>query len=133
MMEKIANKGNGNYEYLDSKEELHKVFIDDYSKFLTVAKDVKVQVSFNPDVVKEYRLIGYENRVMENKQFEDNNADAGEIGAGQTITAIYEIVPVHSAINKTLPAFTIHFRYKNPGEGHKHSAHPSCLRYWQQF
>lgn len=117
MMEQIANKGNGNYEYLDSKEELHKVFIDDYSKFLTVAKDVKVQVSFNADVVKEYRLIGYENRVMENKQFEDNGADAGEIGAGQTITAIYEIVPVRSAVNKTLPAFTIHFRYKNPGEG----------------
>jgi Ca-activated chloride channel homolog len=116
MMEKIANKGNGNYEYLDSKEELNKVFIDDYSKFLTVAKDVKVQVEFNAGVVKEYRLIGYENRVMTNKQFEDNNADAGEIGAGQTITAIYEIVPARSAVNKTLPAVTIHFRYKNPGE-----------------
>jgi Ca-activated chloride channel family protein len=117
MMEKIANKGNGNYEYLDSKEELNKVFIDDYSKFLTVAKDVKVQVAFNSNVVKEYRLIGYENRLMENKQFEDNSADAGEIGAAQTITAIYEIVPTRSAVNKTLPAFTIHFRYKNPGGG----------------
>jgi Ca-activated chloride channel family protein len=117
MMEKIANKGNGNYEYLDCKEELKKVFIDDYSKFLTVAKDVKVQVAFNPEVVKEYRLIGYENRVMENKKFDDDNADAGEIGAGQTITAIYEIIPARSVVNKTLPAFTIHFRYKNPDAG----------------
>lgn len=117
MMEKIANKGNGNYEYLDSKEELKKVFIDDYSKFLTVAKDVKIQVSFNPEIVKEYRLIGYENRLLQNKQFENDNADAGEIGAGQTITAIYEIQPTRSVINKTLPAFTIHFRYKNPEAG----------------
>jgi Ca-activated chloride channel family protein len=114
MMEKIANKGNGNYEYLDSYDELKKVFVDDYSKFLTIAKDVKVQVTFNSDLVKEYRLIGYENRVMENNKFDDDQADAGEIGAGQTITAIYEIDPKSSNNNNNVPTFTIHFRYKNP-------------------
>jgi Ca-activated chloride channel homolog len=114
MMEKIANKGNGNYEYLDNHDELKKVFVDDYSKFLTVAKDVKVQVTFNKHVVKSYRLIGYENRVMENKKFEDDQADAGEIGAGQTITAIYEIEPKGGTVAATDPTFTIHFRYKRP-------------------
>ncbi|AEW02260.1 hypothetical protein A4D02_31240 [Niastella koreensis] len=114
MMEKIANKGNGNYEYLDNHDELKKVFVDDYSKFLTVAKDVKVQVTFNKQIVKSYRLIGYENRVMENKNFENDQADAGEIGAGQTITAIYEIEPNGGANATTDPTFTIHFRYKRP-------------------
>jgi Ca-activated chloride channel family protein len=114
MMEKIANKGNGNYEYLDNHDELNKVFVDDYSKFLTVAKDVKVQVTFNKNVVKNYRLIGYENRVMESKSFTDDQADAGEIGAGQTITAIYEIEPKGGAHATTEATFTIHFRYKRP-------------------
>ena len=114
MMEKIANKGNGNYEYLDSRAELKKVFIHDYSKFLTVAKDVKVQATFNTNLVEEYRLIGYENRVMENKKFNNDSADAGEIGAGQTITAIYEIKPKAGIDFKNVPTFTIHFRYKKP-------------------
>jgi Ca-activated chloride channel homolog len=114
MMEKIANKGNGNYEYLDNHDELKKVFVDDYSKFLTVAKDVKVQVTFNKEMVEYYRLIGYENRVMENKKFEDDQTDAGEIGAGQTITAIYEIKPKNEVNGSTAPTFTIHFRYKKP-------------------
>ncbi len=93
MMEQIANKGNGNYEYLDDITELKKVFIDEYNKFLTVAKDVKVQVTFNPDIVEEYRLIGYENRVLQTDDFTDDKKDAGEIGAGQTVTALYEIKP----------------------------------------
>jgi Ca-activated chloride channel family protein len=114
MMEKIANKGNGNYEYLDSKDELKKVFVDDYSKFLTVAKDVKVQVTFNTNLVEEYRLIGYENRVLKSNEFDDDKADAGEIGAGQTITAIYEIKPKTGINFKSVPTFTIHFRYKKP-------------------
>jgi Ca-activated chloride channel family protein len=117
MMEKVANKGNGNYEYLDTKEEMKKVFVDEYNKFLTVAKDVKVQVTFNRDLVEEYRLIGYENRVLKNDDFDDDKADAGEIGAGQTITAIYEIKPKNSGINsRSVPTFTIHFRYKKPAE-----------------
>jgi Ca-activated chloride channel family protein len=114
MMEKVANHGNGNYEYLDSKEELKKVFIDEYSKFLTVAKDVKVQVTFNPAIVEEYRLIGYENRVLKTNDFTDDKKDAGEIGAGQTITAIYEIKPKANPDFKSSPSFAINFRYKLP-------------------
>lgn len=116
MMEQVANHGNGNYEYLDSKEELKKVFTDDYAKFLTVAKDVKVQVTFNPDLVEEYRLIGYENRVLQQDDFTDDSKDAGEIGAGQTITALYEIKPRTVADFKMHPSFTIDFRYKKPAE-----------------
>ncbi|MFT3946225.1 MAG: von Willebrand factor type A domain-containing protein [Agriterribacter sp.] len=114
MMEKIANKGDGTYEYLGSEEELKKVFIDEYSKFVTVAKDVKVQVSFNKELVEAYRLIGYENRALANSDFEDDSKDAGEIGAGQTITALYEIKPASgSNINfRSAPSFAISFRYK---------------------
>lgn len=116
MMEQVANKGNGNYEYLDDQQELKKVFIDDYSKFLTVAKDVKVQVTFNPDLVEEYRLIGYENRKLTSNDFTDDKKDAGEIGSGQTITAIYEIKPTSNANYHVVPTFIINFRYKKPNE-----------------
>lgn len=112
MMEKIANKGDGNYEYLDSEAELQKLFIDEYSKFVTVAKDVKVQVSFNTELIEAYRLIGYENRSLSNDDFKDDSKDAGEIGAGQTITAIYEVKPVANAAFKVQPSFGIQFRYK---------------------
>jgi Ca-activated chloride channel family protein len=115
MMEQIANKGNGNYEYLDNTAELKKVFIDEYNKFLTVAKDVKVQITFNPEIVEEYRLIGYENRVLQNDDFADDKRDAGEIGAGQTITALYEIKPKPNAAFKQYHSFSISFRYKKPG------------------
>jgi Ca-activated chloride channel family protein len=114
MMEKVADNGNGNYEYLDNEEELKKVFVDEYNKFVTVAKDVKIQVTFNKDLVEEYRLIGYENRVLKNSDFKNDAKDAGEIGAGQTITAIYEIKPKVNPGVRQLPTFTIHFRYKNP-------------------
>jgi Ca-activated chloride channel family protein len=116
MMEKVANKGNGNYEYIDSKEEIRKIFIEEYNKFLSVAKDVKVQVTFNPALVEEYRLIGYENRLLTSAEFDDDEADAGEIGAGQTITAIYEIKPVSAADFRAQPTFNIDFRYKRPAE-----------------
>jgi len=114
MMEQVANKGNGNYEYLDNTGELKKVFIDEYNKFLTVAKDVKVQVTFNPELVEEYRLIGYENRVLQKDDFTNDKKDAGEIGAGQTITALYEIKPRQNINYKLYPTFTINFRYKKP-------------------
>ena len=116
MMEQVANKGNGNYEYLDDVQEIKKVFIDDYSKFLTVAKDVKVQVTFNPALVEEYRLIGYENRALTTNDFTDDKKDAGEIGSGQTITAIYEIKPVSNVNYHVVPTFMINFRYKKPNE-----------------
>ena len=115
MMEKIADKGDGNYEYLDNEAEMKKLFIDEYSKFVTVAKDVKIQVSFNKDVVEEYRLIGYENRALKNEDFKDDKKDAGEIGAGQTITAIYEIKPKQGINLKGTAPFLIDVRYKKPG------------------
>lgn len=113
-LEKIANNGNGTYEYIDNLEQLKKVFIYDYNKFFTVAKDVKVQVEFNPENVESYRLIGYENRLLSQKDFEDDNKDAGEIGSGQNITALYEIVPKNNLNFKNIPTFTIDFRYKDP-------------------
>ena len=93
MMKKLSVKGNGTYQYIDSEEEMAKVFVQERSKFVAVANDTKVQVTFDPEMIESYRLIGYERRMMDNKDFEDDTKDAGEIGAGQTITALYEIVP----------------------------------------
>lgn len=114
MLEQIADNGNGTYEYIDNLAQLKKVFIYDYDKFYTVAKDVKVQVEFNPDNVQSYRLIGYENRVLKQEDFENDKKDAGEIGANQNITALYEIVPKENANTKSAPTFVIDFRYKKP-------------------
>lgn len=113
MMEQLANNGNGTYEYLDNMTQAKKLFVDEYSKFFTVAKDVKVQVKFYADYVKQYRLIGYENRVLDNDDFDDDTKDAGEIGSGQSVTALYEIVPVETN-NKARRTFNIDFRYKMP-------------------
>lgn len=91
-LELLADKGNGNYAYIDNLTEAKKVMVKEMgANFTTVAKDVKLQVSFNPDAVEEYRLIGYENRVMEKEDFEDDTKDAGEIGSGHTVTALYEV------------------------------------------
>lgn len=118
MAEQIANKRNGTYEYIDNAEQIEKVFINERSRFYTVAKDVKLQLNFSPDRIKSYRLIGYENRLLENEDFEDDEKDAGEIGVGQTITAMYEIVPVATAGNKTTLSFgTFEARYKKINEG----------------
>ena len=93
-MEKLADKGNGNYSYLDSIDEAHRVLVKEAGATLvTIAKDVKIQVEFNPSTVSAYRLIGYENRMLKNQDFNDDRKDAGEIGAGHSVTAIYEIVP----------------------------------------
>ncbi len=117
-MEQLANNGNGNYEYIDNIDQARKVFIHEFSKFYTVAKDVKVQVAFNATLVKAYRLIGYENRLLETDDFENDKKDAGEIGAGQQITALYEIKPASSPALRSVPTFTIDFRYKLPDEDH---------------
>ncbi|MEM6345268.1 MAG: VWA domain-containing protein [Bacteroidota bacterium] len=114
MMEQLANNGNGNFEYIDSEKQAQKIMVDEFSKFYTVAKDVKVQVEFNPQVVEQYRLIGYENRLLENDEFEDDSKDAGEIGANQSITALYELIPVPNVNYKDYNTFTIDFRYKEP-------------------
>jgi Ca-activated chloride channel family protein len=116
MMEQIANKGNGNYEYIDSADELMKVFVNEKSKFYTVAKDSKIQITFNPDKVLKYRLIGYENRSLNQEDFENDSTDAGEIGAGQTITALYELELTNSVTADAMPYAQFDFRYKKPTE-----------------
>lgn len=94
-MEQLANKGNGNYAYIDNLMEAKKVLVKEFgSTLLTIAKDVKIQVEFNPKQVQAYRLIGYENRVLANKDFKDDKKDAGELGAGHAVTALYEVIPV---------------------------------------
>ncbi|HEX2901591.1 MAG TPA: von Willebrand factor type A domain-containing protein, partial [Bacteroidia bacterium] len=93
-MELLADKGNGNYNYIDSDREAHKVLVSEFGGTLyTIAKDVKIQVEFNPAKVQSYRLVGYENRKLRNEDFANDQIDAGELGAGHTVTALYEIVP----------------------------------------
>jgi len=133
-MEKLADKGNGNYSYLDSLHEARRVLIAEAGATLvTVAKDVKIQVEFNPRTVGAYKLIGYENRILQHQDFNDDKKDAGEIGAGHTVTALYEIVPPGEPLegatidplkyqDKTKPTaasrsgelMTVKLRYKQP-------------------
>lgn len=134
-MEQLADKGNGNYAYIDSIMEAKKVLVTEMGgTLLTIAKDVKIQIEFNPAVVKEYRLIGYENRVMANEDFDNDQKDADELGAGHTVTALYEIVlqdgktaqndlkyqtvTVNPEALKGKDLLTIKFRYKKP-DGNK--------------
>lgn len=99
-MEEISNAGNGNYFYIDNIKEAEKVFVKEMrANLFTIAKDVKIQIEFNPKNVKSYRLIGYENRMLAKEDFNDDKKDAGELGAGHTVTALYEIVPVGSPLN----------------------------------
>ena len=110
-MESLSNHGNGTYTYVDSEEEMMKVFVNERSHFYSVANDTKCQITFNPVAVDSYRLIGYENRVMSNEDFENDKKDAGEIGAGQTITALYEIIPAEGyAADASVARFDV--RYK---------------------
>ena len=96
-MEQLADNGNGNYAYIDNFEEAKKVFVQEMGGTLhTIAKDVKLQIEFNPAHVKEYRLVGYENRKLKNEDFNNDKKDAGDLGAGHTVTAIYEIIPTSS-------------------------------------
>ena len=112
-MEQIANNGNGNYEYIDDIEQAEKVFVEEFGKFYTVAKDVKIQIDFDPNLVYKYRLIGYENRILGTEDFLDDTKDAGEIGADQRVTALYEIQTSQS-LSVFDPSITVDFRYKLP-------------------
>jgi Ca-activated chloride channel family protein len=144
-MEQLADKGNGNYYYIDNLLEAKKVFIDDMRGTLfTIAKDVKIQIEFNPAKVKAYRLIGYENRMLKKEDFADDTKDAGELGAGHTVTALYEIIPYGSKEEipgidelkyqetkispqafKSKELMTVKLRYKEPdGEKSKLIEHP---------
>jgi Ca-activated chloride channel family protein len=136
-LEKLADKGNGNYGYVDSLQEARKLLVDQIGgTLITIAKDVKIQVEFNPAKVEAYRLIGYENRMLRHQDFNDDTKDAGEIGAGLTVTALYEVVPkgveidipgvdplkYQKAAEPTRPAassselLTVKLRYKEPDE-----------------
>jgi Ca-activated chloride channel homolog len=96
-MEIIADKGNGNYAYIDNIQEARRVLVQEFGGTLfTIAKDVKFQIEFNPAFAKSYRLVGYENRMLTDEDFNDDTKDAGEMGAGHTVTALYEIVPAGS-------------------------------------
>jgi Ca-activated chloride channel homolog len=106
-METLADKGNGNYAYIDNLAEAKKVLVKEFGgTIFTVAKDVKLQIEFNPTHVKAYRLIGYENRKLNNEDFNDDKKDAGEMGSGHTVTALYEIIPqnVNSTYLKNIDA-----------------------------
>lgn len=113
-MEKLAKVGNGNFAYLDGLAEARKVLVEEMGATLrTVANDVKLQVEFNPAVVQAYRLIGYENRLLRNEDFADDTRDAGDIGAGHQITALYEVVPV--GVTGTVPVRAVDsLRYRAP-------------------
>ena len=132
-MEKLADRGNGNYAYIDSIEEARKVLVKQAGATLvTVAKDVKLQVEFNPTQVAGYRLIGYEKRVLHDEDFNDDKKDAGDIGAGHSVTALYEVIPAGQEVPgakvdglkyQTAPAnngtasaemMTVKVRYKEP-------------------
>jgi Ca-activated chloride channel family protein len=137
-LEKLADRGNGNYGYIDSRLEARKLLVEQVGGTLvTIAKDVKIQVEFNPRLVSAYRLIGYENRMLRSEDFNDDTKDAGEIGAGHTVTALYELVPAATGIElpgvdplkyqqpaapsgaaETNELFTLKLRYKEP-EGRK--------------
>ena len=133
-MELLADKGNGHYAYIDNIVEGQKVFVNEIgATLLTIAKDVKLQVEFNPARVSSYRLVGYENRVMQDRDFDDDSKDAGEIGAGHSVTALYEItmrdeehgrgkprkyadVVVRNDARRSAELLTVSFRYKRPNE-----------------
>src|SRR5215217_3700299 len=146
-METLANKGNGNYAYIDNISEARKVLINEFGGTLfTIAKDVKLQVEFNPAKVQAYRLIGYENRMLKARDFNDDLKDAGEMGAGHTVTALYEVIPAgvkstfagsvddlkyqaqqkpKAAQGNSTEMLTVKLRYKKPdGNVSKLIAHP---------
>ncbi|MEM8532501.1 MAG: von Willebrand factor type A domain-containing protein [Chloroflexota bacterium] len=116
LMEQLANDGNGNYAYVDTLDEAQRVFVENLTGTLQViAKDAKLQVEFNPDVVERYRLLGYENRAVADDDFRNDRVDAGEVGAGHNVTALYEIVLREQSSSDT--AFTVHMRYADPETG----------------
>ncbi len=153
-LETLADKGNGNHAYIDTMQEAQKVFGKEFGGTLyTIAKDVKIQVEFNPGLVQAYRLVGYENRLLADEDFMDDTKDAGELGSNHSVTALYEIIPVGTESPYLKPVlglsytrqtssseasgdswFTVRFRYKKPdGEKsiemvHRHEAQPAQMQ-----
>ena len=140
-MQQLADKGNGNHSYIDNSNEARKVLVNEFgSTLFTIAKDVKIQIEFNPAKVQAYRLIGYENRMLAAEDFNDDKKDAGELGSGHTVTALYEVIPVgvedrftrtvdslkYQSNKKALSGsnsteiMTVKLRYKEPDEAASH-------------
>jgi Ca-activated chloride channel family protein len=133
-METLADKGKGNYAYIDGINKAKKVLINDFWGILfTVAKNIKLQIEFNPAKVTAYRLVGYENRLLNKEDFKDDKKDAGEMGSGHSVTTVYEIIPVGvkdefsksidalkyqevKGIKNSAELLTVKLRYKNPDE-----------------
>ena len=135
-MEILADKGNGNYAYIDNINEARKVLVNEFAgTMFTIATDVKLQVEFNPARVQAYRLVGYENRKLNDEDFNNDRKDAGDLGSGHTVTALYEIIPVgvkssfysidelkyqdgksRAAVRSSADWLTVKLRYKKPGE-----------------
>src|SRR5947208_6384542 len=118
-MEKLADNGNGMYAYIDSVREARKVLVEQLTgSTITIAKDVKIQVEFNPAQIAAYRLLGYEHRVLAAEDFNNDKKDAGEIGAGHTVTALYELVPA-GAVGNDVPRQpgTDPLKYQGTGDG----------------
>lgn len=119
-MQVLAGKGNGNHAYIDDLSEARKVLVNEFGGTLfTIAKDVKIQIEFNPSQVAGYRLIGYENRLLNKEDFNDDNVDAGELGSGHTVTAIYEIIPF--GITSPLLAEVDALKYQTPNPNSRKS------------
>lgn len=119
LMEQLADDGNGNYAYVDDLDEAKRIFVQNLTGMLqTIAKDAKIQVDFNPDVVAQYRLIGYENRAVADTDFRNDKVDAGEVGAGHSVTALYEVELTKDA--PSAPALTVQVRYADPDNGQVH-------------
>lgn len=110
IMEQLANNGNGNYEYIDGIAQMDKVFVQERSKFFAVAKDTKIKIDFNSEIVDSYRLIGYENRGLTEEEFEEESTDAGEIGANQTITAVYELILKDNVDVTSIGSFEVKYK-----------------------
>jgi secreted protein with Ig-like and vWFA domain len=122
-METLADKGNGNYAYIDSLSEARKVLVEQMSETLdTIAKDVKIQVEFNPAAVRSYRLIGYENRLLAKEDFNDDTKDAGEVGAGHSVVALYEIVPADLPPGAEPRPAVDNLKYQAPAISHEQLA-----------
>lgn len=115
LMEQLADDGNGNYAYVDSPDEAERVFVENLTGMLQViGQDAKIQVTFNPDVVQSYRLLGYENRDVADEDFRNDEVDAGEVGAGHSVTALYEIIPTEQGDGTAL---TVAIRYEDKDSG----------------
>jgi len=130
MMEQLADKGDGNYSYIDDEKQARKVFVDQLDGLLQViARDVKVQVDFDPEVVEKYRLVGYDNRDVKDKDFRNDKVDGGEIGAGHSVTAIYDVVLKAAGSVSDRSPLTVRIRHKKPlgADPATETAHPMAM------